>query len=137
MNRIAFILLTFITLASCSEAQQTTNTGTEDGNATATQSSIKKVVPAAEFKAMLGDDIQLIDVRTPGEVSGGKIENAQNIDFNGANFKAELEKLDKNKKTLVYCAAGGRSGKAAQIMQDMGFKEVYDLQGGYGNWPYK
>lgn len=137
MNRIAFILLTFITLASCSEAQQTTNTGTEDGNATATQSGIKKVVPAAEFKAMLGDDIQLIDVRTPGEVNGGKIENAQNIDFNGANFKAELEKLDKNKKTLVYCAAGGRSGKAAQIMQDMGFKEVYDLQGGYGNWPYK
>lgn len=126
MMRIAFVLLTFITLASCSEAQQTNTAGT-----------VKKVVPAAEFKEMLSGDIQLIDVRTPGEVSGGKIENAQNIDFNGPDFKEQLEKLDKDKRTLVYCAAGGRSGKAAQMMQDMGFREVYDLQGGYGNWPYK
>ena len=86
---------------------------------------------------MLGEDIQLIDVRTPTEVSAGKIENALNIDFNSPDFKAEIEKLDKDKKTLVYCAAGGRSGKAAQLMHDIGFKEVYDLQGGYGNWPYK
>lgn len=126
MSRIALVLLTFIALSSCSEAQN-------DGEQTGT----KKVIPASEFKAMLSEDIQLIDVRTAQEVAGGKIGDAQNIDINGASFKAELEKLDKSKKTLVYCAAGGRSGRAAQIMQDMGFEEVYDLQGGYGNWPYK
>jgi rhodanese-related sulfurtransferase len=136
MRRIALIVLAFVSLSSCSEAQENTPTG-NNGEMEAEQMGTKRVVSAADFKAMLSEDIQLIDVRTPGEVSGGKIENAQNIDFNGANFKAELEKLDKNKKTLVYCAAGGRSGKAAQMMQDMGFKEVYDLQGGYGGWPYK
>lgn len=126
MNRIAFVLLIFIALSSCSEAQ---NGGGEGGT--------NQVIPASEFKAMLEEDIQLIDVRTAQEVAGGKIADAANIDFNGANFQAELGKLDKSKKTLVYCAAGGRSGKAAQIMQEMGFKEVYDLEGGYGSWPYK
>lgn len=126
MSRIAFVLLMFIAFSSCSEAQ--TNGG---------EGRTKKVIPASEFKSMLEEDIQLIDVRTMQEVAAGKIADAQNIDFNSANFKAELEKLDKSKKTLVYCAAGGRSGKAAQIMQDMGFEAVYDLEGGYGNWPYK
>jgi len=126
MSRIAFVLLTFIALSSCSEAQNSEGEG-----------GIKKVIPASEFKAMLEEDVQLIDVRTAQEVTGGKIANARNIDINSANFKSELEKLDKSKKTLVYCAAGGRSGRAAQIMQDMGFEVVYDLEGGYGSWPYK
>ncbi len=127
MSRIALFFLAFMAFVSCSEAQHGETAG----------AVINKKVSPAEFKEMLGDDIQLIDVRTADEYIGGKIANAQNIDFFASDFKDQISKLDKSKKTLVYCAVGGRSGKAAQIMKDLGFKEVYDLQGGYGGWPYK
>jgi len=103
-----------------------------------TVSSIAKDVDADEFKTLFESGSgTLLDVRTLGEVEAGAIEGSVNIDFNGANFKDELAKLDKSKPVYVYCAAGGRSGQAMGIMKDMGFSEVYNLVGGYGNWPYK
>ena len=48
-----------------------------------------------------------------------------------------MNALDKDIVTLVYCKSGGRSGKAAKIMIELGFRIVYDLKGGYSNWPYK
>jgi len=77
---------------------------------------------------------QLIDVRTPGEWANGIIEGAKLIDFQQADFKKNIAALDKEKPVYVYCAAGGRSGNAARLMQDMGFKHIYDLQGGMGAW---
>ena len=127
MKQVFVLFFAVMALVSCSEAQEKTSEG----------DAVNKVISAEEFKAMLGDDIQLIDVRTAQEYSGGKIGDATNIDFYGANFEAELKKLDMSKKTLVYCAVGGRSGKAAKLMKKLGFVEVYDLKGGYGNWPYK
>jgi rhodanese-related sulfurtransferase len=35
---------------------------------------------------------------------------------------------------FVYCKAGSRSGSAVDIMEDMGFKEIYDLSGGITGW---
>jgi rhodanese-related sulfurtransferase len=77
---------------------------------------------------------QLIDVRTPREFSNGFIEGAKNIDYNGDTFEKQMKKLDKTKPVLVYCAAGGRSENAAELLQEWGFKEVYDLEGGYNGW---
>lgn len=125
MKRFGILLFSVIALMSCTTAQ-------EKG-----ADVINKVVPAAEFKKLISDDVQLIDVRTADEYSKGKIGNAKNIDFYGANFKNEMAKLDKNKRTLVYCHSGGRSGKTASMLKSMGFKEVYDLKGGYSGWPYK
>ncbi|MDX2361316.1 MAG: rhodanese-like domain-containing protein [Crocinitomicaceae bacterium] len=126
MKQIFILFVAFVALASCSEAQVS-----EGGEAV-----VNKVVSAAEFKDMVSDDVQVIDVRTAEEYAAGFIGNATNIDYYGANFEDELKKLDMNKTTLVYCAAGGRSGKAAWLMKELGFTEVYDLQGGYGKWPY-
>ncbi|MBN2545240.1 MAG: rhodanese-like domain-containing protein [Spirochaetes bacterium] len=78
-------------------------------------------------------DMIILDVRTPGEFNGGYIEGAQNINFNSENFEKELDKLDKNKKYLVYCRSGNRSGKAVLMMKKLGFMEVYDF-GGIINW---
>jgi rhodanese-related sulfurtransferase len=100
------------------------------------QSPIFKVVSATEFKTLMAKKgIQLIDVRTPQEFGNGKIGNAKNIDFFGASFKTELSKLDKTKPVLIYCQSGNRSGQAVTMMKSMGFKEVYDLKGGWGAWP--
>ena len=77
---------------------------------------------------------QLIDVRTKGEVAKGAIEGSTNIDLFDDNFEAKIEKLDKNKPVYVYCASGGRSGEAMEMMTKKGFKEVYNLEGGYSAW---
>jgi len=96
---------------------------------------INKKVSKTEFtQLMKKSGAQLIDVRTPREFSNGFIEGAKNIDYNGDSFEKQMKKLDKNKPVLVYCAAGGRSENAAELLKEWGFKEVYDLEGGYNAW---
>ncbi len=96
---------------------------------------INKKVEKAEFsKLMKKPGVQLIDVRTSREFSNGFIVGAKNIDFNGDSFEKQIKKLDKNKPVLVYCAAGGRSENAAELLKGWGFTEVYDLIGGYNGW---
>ena len=89
-------------------------------------------LPPQEFIAKIKatKDAQLLDVRTPQEWEVGRIASSNCNNFNDANFKQNLAKLDKNKPVFVYCAAGGRSGKAAPILQEAGFKYVYNLSGG-------
>jgi rhodanese-related sulfurtransferase len=96
---------------------------------------INKKVSKTEFtQLMKKSGAQLIDVRTPREFSNGFIQGAKNIDYNGDSFEKQIKKLDKNKPVLVYCAAGGRSENAAELLNEWGFKEVYDLEGGYNAW---
>lgn len=76
----------------------------------------------------------LIDVRTPDEQQQGFIKDALFIDFKNDSFRADLDKLDKTKPIMVYCAAGGRSGRTAKVLQELGFKTIYDLKGGIGAW---
>ena len=92
-----------------------------------------KVLPASEFKASLKkNNSQIVDVRTAIEFKSGHIHKAKNIDFFQKNsFRSNLEKLDKNKPLHLYCRSGNRSRKAAGIAAELGFKEIYDLRGGY------
>lgn len=91
---------------------------------------------AKEFAAKLKElpSAPIIDVRTVGEFSGGHIQNALNIDWNGDNFQTEVSKLDKSKPVFVYCLSGGRSSAAAAQMRADGFKQVYELTGGMMKW---
>ncbi|HIP37389.1 MAG TPA: rhodanese-like domain-containing protein [Crocinitomix sp.] len=99
---------------------------------------IAENINAEKFKSLIDEGHgTLLDVRTVGEVANGTINGSTNIDFNSPNFKSEIEKLDREKPVLVFCASGGRSGSAMRMMKDMGFKEVYNLTGGYMAWPYK
>lgn len=77
---------------------------------------------------------QLIDVRTPEEYNAGHIPNAININFNDPAFQSNIQKLDKQKPILLYCAAGGRSARALKIVNDLKFKEVYELSVGFNGW---
>lgn len=101
------------------------------------EQSVAKNVNADEFKALIEKGGILIDVRTPGEVANGAIAGNKNINIGSSDFEAEISKLDKNSPVLVYCKSGGRSGRAMGIMKGMGFKEVYNLNGGYSRWPNK
>jgi rhodanese-related sulfurtransferase len=118
-----------------SSADTTKNVITET---TEEVSPISKDVDAETFKSLIDGGAGLIlDVRTPGEYAGGNIAGSVNMDFNSAEFEASLDTLDKTKPVYVYCQGGGRSGQAKNIMLEKGFTEVYNLIGGYGNWPYK
>jgi thioredoxin len=79
-------------------------------------------------------DAIVLDVRTPDEFAEGYIEHAQNINYNGSNFKDEIAKLDKSKTYLVYCLAGKRSASAASYMRANGFNNVINLEGGILAW---
>lgn len=76
----------------------------------------------------------LIDVRTTSEQKKGIIEGARMLDIFSDNFELELDKLDRNKTYYVYCAAGGRSAEACEIMKRKGFMHVVDLEGGFTRW---
>ncbi len=78
------------------------------------------------------DDLQLVDIRQPGETDGGIIEGAITIPLTRLNER--IATLDASKPTIVYCAGGFRSSIAASRMMAAGFGDVSDLLGGYGAW---
>lgn len=98
-----------------------------------------KSVDAAEFKKLLDEKKYiLIDLRTTDEIkSKGTIKGSTQIDFLDKNAEANIQKLDKNKSYLIYCAGGGRSADCAELMQKQGFKEVINLEKGFSDWKNK
>ncbi len=89
-------------------------------------------VPPKEFQRMMNSgDYIVIDVRTPQEITQGKVKaDALEINFYDQDFREQIAKLDRNRKYLINCRSGARSGKAVQLMKELGFSEVYDLAGG-------
>ena len=90
-----------------------------------------------EWKEQLDNDSNavILDVRTDGEVAEGIIPNAIQIDiYKGQGFIYILEELDKTKNYYVYCRSGARSGQACGIMNQLGFKNAYNLTGGILEW---
>ena len=85
-------------------------------------------------QAIAKNNVTIIDVRTPSEYQEGHIENAQNINVQSADFKSKMENFDKTKPVYIYCRSGARSANAARIMEEMGFTEIYDLNGGILSW---
>ncbi len=79
-------------------------------------------------------DFVILDIRTPEEYIGGYIEDAINLDFYSETFRDELNKLDKDKKYLVYCRSGRRSGISLGAMEELGFREAYNMAGGIIQW---
>lgn len=92
-------------------------------------------ITTLELKQLLvKEKIQLVDVRTPKEVAQGSIETALFVNYFDTNFAVKTaNKLDKNKPVYLYCRSGNRSGKAAVILKEKGFK-VYNVLGGYNKW---
>ena len=81
-------------------------------------------------------DLIIIDARTESEyLYEGKLENSINLDFLKPRiFKREIQKFDKNKNYLVYCAVGRVSKSVCELMSDLGFKKVFELSGGLKAW---
>lgn len=73
----------------------------------------------------------VIDVRTPKEFAAGHLDNAININWFNTAFASSFDTIPKNTNIYVYCKKGGRSSKAAILLDSLGYKNVIDLLGGY------
>ncbi len=89
-------------------------------------------VPEFEERRSNLADLQVVDVRNPGEVSLGSIEGAVPIPV--GQLPARVNELDPSRPTVVFCAGGYRSSVAASVLRQAGFPDVSDVLGGYGAW---
>lgn len=77
-------------------------------------------------------DLQVVDVRNPGETAEGSIPGALGIPV--GQLPSRLGELDAHRPTVVYCAGGYRSSVAASLLRQNGFVDVSDILGGYNAW---
>jgi len=80
----------------------------------------------------------VLDVRTPQEVDAGVVEyqnaNFEVIDFYDSQFNDQIAQLDKDKTYLIYCRSGNRSGQTYDRMVELGFTNIYNVEGGINAW---
>jgi adenylyltransferase/sulfurtransferase len=90
-------------------------------------------ISAQELKQRLdaGEAVYILDVREPAEYQaanlGGKL-----IPLN--TLPQHLEELDREREIVVHCHAGVRSQRAAEFLQQNGFRKVVNLAGGILAW---
>lgn len=117
MKKLIAVIAAVLLLAGCSSSNSANN------------------LSVSEFSAKAAEPgVITLDVRTPGEFAEGYIEGARLIDFQSGNFENEIATLDKNATYAVYCRSGNRSGQAVKVMQDAGFTNVFNMNGGVIDW---
>jgi rhodanese-related sulfurtransferase len=121
---IGLVLMGF--LGSCKASSAGNNQGQE----------VVSTVAPKDFDQQLTSTAgaQLIDVRTPEEYASGHLKNAININVHGADFESKIKLLSKEQPVFVYCRSGGRSATAADKIEEMGFRKVYNMDGGITSW---
>lgn len=119
LNFISLLLLSFLFISCQGQTSNSVNT-------------IDAKLFAEKLKT--NENPQLLDVRTPEEYSVEHIGNAKNVNWNGDDFVAKVNSYDKSKPIFVYCKVGGRSAQAANKLAELGFKEIYNLNGGIMKW---
>ncbi len=93
-----------------------------------------KTVSWDEIHGFHSNNIVLLDVRTGEENELGNIEGSINIPVD--DLRERLNELPKDKKIIVYCGVGLRGYIACRILTQSGFKEVYNLSGGYKTYEH-
>ena len=85
---------------------------------------------SVDYKELVKNGAQIIDVRTPAEFNGGHVKGAKNIPLQSLN--QNLGKINKNKPVITCCASGARSAAAKSILLNSGSSEVYNGGGWHG-----
>lgn len=118
MNHYFRIVLFFLTLFACS-------------------TSFEKRINVDEASDLIKNtskNLVILDVRTINEFKKNHIEGAINIDYFSSDFSTDLSKLKRNITYIVYCRSGSRSAKTISTMKKLGFKKLYEIDGGITDW---
>lgn len=99
-----------------------------------------KNITSDELKAKMdrGENVHLIDVREPYEFAEGYIAGGKLVPL-GKVQTMQVEELEdfKDDEVIVYCRSGRRSLLACMILDQLGFKDTYNLEGGILDWQEK
>lgn len=87
-----------------------------------------------KLKEMENKGYTVIDVRSPQEYKEGHIEGAISIPEYELENRARNELIDLEKPIIVYCSTGHRSKRAQKLLEQMGYREVYNLENGWKNY---
>jgi len=91
-----------------------------------------KRISAAEAKQMIDQGVTVVDVRTPAEFGGGHIPQAQHVPLD--SILARPRDVLKGDNVIFVCQVGQRSALAAEMAAAVGFKTLYNLEGGTDAW---
>ena len=91
-------------------------------------------VEEAQARLSAGTDARLIDVREDHEWDAGHAAGAEHMGRGIIERDIETEIPDKHKELILYCGGGYRSALAADMLQRMGYENVYSLAGGWKAW---
>lgn len=132
MRSLSLVLLLAVTGCSATPAAFTPNTLLQ------AQSAARPVVTIDVTEAYqwitTDPNFMILDLRTPEEYAQGHIAKARLINFYDPSFKTQLETMDRNQPYIIYCRSGARSGEAMKVMQEMGFRKVFNIKGGTLAW---
>ena len=79
-----------------------------------------------------GEDIYLVDIRTPAEVAQGAIPDAAHLPMHLIPLR--MNELPRDKEVVLYCRSGARSYHACAYLAQQGFDNVFNLRGGIIGW---
>jgi rhodanese-related sulfurtransferase len=127
MKTLAFCLL-MLALIGCRSA----NTTKTDSGVPVADLPAKEVSPAEAEPAVAKAYSQFIDVRSPEEYSSGHAARSVNLPLD--TLPANLDRLEKTEPVYLICETGGRSQKAAGILKENGFGNVFSVKGGTVAW---
>ena len=132
---LTLTLLVAVAVSGCWATQSVGDLGVNDDDGLPPYGVIT-THQAADVILELQDDPEfvLLDIRTTAEVEAGHISGAINLDFYDSSFRDNLTALDRDKIYLIYCRTANRTGQAYDIMGELGFERVYDMDGGITQW---
>ena len=92
------------------------------------------VISVRELKAKMdrGEPFTLIDVREPYEYEMARIEGARLIPL--GELETRMEELPRGGALILQCHSGGRSEHATRVLQEAGFENAVNLEGGIDAW---
>ena len=107
---------------------------------TEAKAGIENLHPAQVAEEIDRGDVLLVDLREPDEMAEGVIPGAVHVPRGMLEFHADpetpyhLEGFDRGRRVIVYCAAGSRSALGAAALQELGYRDVAHLEGGFKQW---
>jgi rhodanese-related sulfurtransferase len=141
MKKTSSILFSIasVFLFSCNNNQTaTTQSETTKNDSVATNfKSPKADITVDEALALSKQGALIIDVREPDELAelAYDVKDVKNIPL--GELETRLSEVPKDKQVVVVCRSGGRSGKAQELLQANGFKNIANMEGGMNAWSEK
>ena len=108
---------------------------------------VQEIAPEEALRRLSVPDREgwhFVDVREPDEYAAGHVPEAKSSPRGFLEVRADLEHrkrdpwfADRGRKLVLYCGGGHRSALAAKALQEMGFRDVVSLAGGWTAWTEK